>query len=234
VKKDPTERMNEVRDNVEVLASSLSARIDPRAVGGESLMPFKVLVRREALAWRFVDLSRGAVVNYKEKNLASTAVLTRAALETTAALYHLHARVKSVVDSGAVGDIGTYLKRVLLGNKTMGNRRDPINVMTFVQKLDKKYDGVLHQYDELCEFAHPNWAGTLGLYHTVDARNRWVDFGKKQSTLHSVGGICAVNLDVAERIFEGFYAEIPDMMPRFIEVCERDTARDPRRSMPPQ
>jgi hypothetical protein len=226
LKKDLVERMNEISEKIEVFATCLQTRIDPRAVSRNSLMPFKVLVRREALAWRFVDLCRGAVMAYREEYLASAATLTRAAFETTAALWHLHAKVESVVETGTIGDMETYLKRLLLGNRTVANTREAINVITFVEKMDKKYKGTLRQYNELSEFAHPNWAGTLGLCHEIDKDSGWVNFSKAVCVSRNVGGICAVNLDVAQMIFEGCYAQIPDMMPRFQEICERDTAKD--------
>jgi hypothetical protein len=226
MKKDPTQRMNDISRKTEVFASSLSTRIDPRTSCGISLMPFKVLVRREALAYRFVDLCSGAVESFRDEQLSSTAVLTRAALETTAALYHLHAKVESAVEAGTVGDMETYLKRALLGNRSKWGTRNAINVIAFVDEMDKKYNGTRRRYDELSEFAHPNWAGTLGLYHEIDKDRGWVDFSKAVGVSRNVGGICAVNLDVAQRIFEGFYAEIADMMPRFTETCERHVPED--------
>lgn len=39
-----------------------------------------------------------------------------------------------------------------------------INVLTFVQRLDKKMPGFEAAYNSLSEYAHPNWHQVSGLY----------------------------------------------------------------------
>lgn len=45
---------------------------------------------------------------------------------------------------------------------TLGEHKHPeekmrlVNILTMVDRLDKKHEGIRHDYDDLCEFTHPN------------------------------------------------------------------------------
>ncbi len=97
--------MDEIRRNVELLESSLPKRVDGWALSQMSKLPFKVLVYREALAWRMAELGRAAFEEFEKDRLAAAIVLTRAAVETSAALWYLCGKVEASVESVEVGDI---------------------------------------------------------------------------------------------------------------------------------
>lgn len=80
--------MSEIRCRVELLESSLPARVDAM-VSPDSELPFKALIYRAALIWRMAELSRGAFENFEKNNLALAILDTRAAVETTAALWYM-------------------------------------------------------------------------------------------------------------------------------------------------
>jgi hypothetical protein len=116
----------------------------------------------------------------------------------------------------------------------MGSRSDPelpkaINVLTFVDRVDKDIEGFRNQYDLLCEFAHPNWAGTVLLYSKLDIQNLWTDFGANIRGGDGARVTGVMNLSVALAMFERSYNRISDLMPRFIALCE-----DEMKSMSPK
>lgn len=97
-----------------------------------------------------------------------------------------------------------------------------LNVLTFVDTLNKDLDVFKQNYESLCEYSHPNWAGTLFLYSKPDTDKIWTDFGKDVRDSESVFIIGLVNLNVSLSIFEHSYSLIGEMLPDFINICEKD------------
>lgn len=89
--------MSEIPESLEVLEASLPKQINGYALSLRSKLPWKVMLYREALIWRVVELGRGAFENLRGDKLVSGIVLTRAAVETAAALWYLCAKVAAVV-----------------------------------------------------------------------------------------------------------------------------------------
>jgi cation transport protein ChaC len=212
--------MDEIRGRVELLEANLPRRVDGFGISPHTKIPFKVLLYREVLVWRMAELSRCALENLEKERLASAITLIRAAVETSAALWYLWTKLDGAVQARAVGDIDDYLMKLIMGSKTNPNLPQAINVLTFVDRVNKDIDGFRHQYDNLSEFAHPNWAGTGLLYSKSDSQNLWTDFGANIRGLDSPKQAGAVNLSVALLIFERNYNLLGDLMPPFVELCE--------------
>ena len=212
--------MEEIRGRLKLLESSRPSRVDPMAVSQSAKLPFKALSYREALIWRMEELSRGAFECFENDKLASAILLTRAAVETSAALWYLCAKFNDTVQSGAVGDIDDYLMKLIMGSKIDPDLMKAINVLTFVDRVDKDIRGFRHQYDILSEFAHPNWAGTTGLYCKVDLGNFWTDLGSRDNNGPKRVGV--ISLSVALGMFESSYNSIADLMSAFIALCEKE------------
>lgn len=113
-----TALMDEIRQRLEVLESNLPNRVDAMAVSRISKLPHKVLFYREALMWRMVELGRTAFDNLEREKLVAAIVLTRAVVETGAALWYLCAKVASAVESDSAGDIDDYLMKLAGGIAT--------------------------------------------------------------------------------------------------------------------
>src|ERR1035438_5677717 len=105
------ELMTEIRGRIETLESSLPKRVDAM-VSPDSKLPFKALLYREALIWRMTELSRGAFENFEKNRLALAILETRAAVETSAALWYLHAKLDATLKAGAVGDVDDFLMKL--------------------------------------------------------------------------------------------------------------------------
>jgi hypothetical protein len=78
--------MKEIRERIELLESNLPARVDAAAVSLSAKLPFKALWYKEALVWRFAELCRSAFESYTDDKLAPAILLTRAAVESAAAM----------------------------------------------------------------------------------------------------------------------------------------------------
>jgi hypothetical protein len=213
------ELMTEIRGRIELMESALPTRVDAM-VSPESKLPFKALLYRAALIWRMAELSRGAFENFEKDKLASALLLTRAAVETGSGLWFLHAKLGAAVKAGAAGDIDDYLMKLAMGSRADSDMPEALNVLKFVDRVEKDVEGFRHQYDILSEFAHPNWAGTALLYSKPDPPNLWTDFGANIRGIAGPKNIGIVNLSVALMFFERSYNGIADVMPAFIELCK--------------
>lgn len=99
--------------------------------------------------------------------------------------------------------------------------RDPINILTMVDRVDKEIPGFRGVYDNLCELSHPNWAGTLGTYTKIDREKLWVDFGKnirlKATTQRHIAFTLRAGLELTVHVYD----EFAELMPQLVKVCEK-------------
>jgi hypothetical protein len=222
--------MDEIRGRLELLESNLPERVAAMAVSPTSKHPYKALVYRESLIWRMVELARAAFESFERDRLVAAIVLTRAAVETSAALWYLCAKITAAVESNTVGDIDDHLMKLVTGTATSAAITDesttdvivprPVRVGTFLSAVEKDIPGFSHQYGILCEYAHPNWAGTVLLYAKHDPEKRLTDFGQNMRKRENTKGIGVRNLSVALGMFETSYNRIFDLMPAFTKLCE--------------
>jgi hypothetical protein len=216
--------ITEIRDRLDRLNANLPARLDARDLGARSRLPFYALYCRETWIWRAVELGRDAYECFLKENFVSAVVLTRAGMETTAALWTLRSEIEKTLELGSVDGLGAYLARLRVGQgKGIAQPDDPkaVHVMDFIRAVEKDCEGFAHQYDYLSEFAHPNWSGTTGLYSRFDYDEALAEFGQNIRGEESTKGIGLTNLSVVLLFFEHTYNRIADLMPPFIELCER-------------
>jgi len=220
----PTALMDEIRGRIEVLESNLPANVDAMAVSRTSKLPFKVLLYREALIWRMAELARGAFDNFATDSLVSAIVLARAAVETTAALWYLCAKVATAVESKDVGNIDEYLMKlnvgIATGAPTEVKMPRPVRVDKFLKQVERDIPGFSHQYGILSEYAHPNWAGTALVDSKSDMDKRVTYFGKNLRMVDKTKRIGAGNLSVALMMFEQRYNRLAELLPAFTKLCE--------------
>lgn len=213
--------MKEIRERIELLESNLPARVDAAAVSLSAKLPFKALCYRGALVWRFAELCRSAFESYTDDKLASAILLTRAAVESAAAMWYLNVKIDQTIKAQSLGDIDNQLMRLLCGSRTDPAMPEAINVLNFIDKAEKDVAGFRLQYDMLSECAHPNWAGTTLLYSKPDMERRQTDLGSGLRLSENVKLSGVINLSVALMLFENVYNRTADSVPAFIELCER-------------
>ncbi|MCU1268810.1 MAG: hypothetical protein JWN74_104 [Acidobacteriaceae bacterium] len=192
--------MDEIRQSLDLLEANLPREIDGFALSQKSKLPWKLLLYREALTWRFAELTRSAFDSLSNDRLVSGIVLTRAAVEPSAALWYLCTKVTAVVDTRMIGDFDEYLTKLTMGTATGNWPEDsspddeirlprPVRIGTFLQHAEKDIEGYSHQYGILSEYAHPNWAGTVLLYSNTDKLTAVTDFGRNFRKGHNAKGV---------------------------------------------
>jgi hypothetical protein len=216
-----SELLDEIKGRVQLLEAHLPGRIDAASTSGRATLPFHTIHCREVLAWRCAELAREAYEAIQRRCLVSGILLTRGVVETVAAQWYLRNKLAHALESKALEDIELCVSGMLLGSRTNPEAPQAINVLNFIDAADKELEGFRHQFDTLCEFAHPNWAGTSLLYSAPDPDARAVHLGRNIRQAESVTMTAAINLSVALAMFEVAYNGIADIMEAFVELCDK-------------
>jgi hypothetical protein len=221
MKTGPDFLVRDIREILDRIEASLPQRVDAAWVSATAKIPFKVLVYRETLIWRVLELGRSALQGFETNKIASAIILTRAALETSAALWYLGAKLDGVIQAETLGDIDDKVMRLMFGSRVYPELGDAINVLTFIDKMDKEVPGLRRSYDRLSEYAHPNWAGAGLLYSREDPHNLSTEFGTNIRCDESSKEVGVASLMGALLAFEVCYNRLADILRVFIELCEK-------------
>lgn len=212
---------------IEVLRSMRVNKVSAEELGVSSKTPLKAIVQREALLWRFVELGDGLRACLDTNNTLGALVFARSLIECAAAQHQLNRTIQSAPGKNAK-DIDNEVFRLLMGTRffEMGdpseqNKVKAVNILTCLKHLDKKFKGFLKDYEFLCEFAHPNWAGTVGLFSIGDATKGQINLGRypegNEEKLKSLAVSSAIS---AIMIFTDEYVEVADDFQAFFDACD--------------
>ena len=137
-------------------------------------------------AFRLAEISRSAVWALGRGDVVCAAVMSRAALETTASYAWLQTEIRPTLEQIAQADAPTLVKyqeqgvtkdledkllKVVFASRAPDAEDfyNPTNIVTIIEKIAKKIphqEAVAGIYFELCEVAHPNMGGR-SLYITA-------------------------------------------------------------------
>jgi hypothetical protein len=216
--------LDEIENELDVLESRLPRRLSGMEVSRLSKLPYKALLYREGLMWRACELGRSALASFRGEKLVTAVLLTRAVVETSAALWFLRTRIKAAVEFRSIADIDDCLMKLLMGTKAnLDIQPEAFNVLKFIDVLKKEIPDIRHHYEMLSEFAHPNWAGTALAYSKHDKAARATDFGPYIRSAASAKRAGAANLSGSLLLFEAAYGQLAELMPRFVKLCEDHT-----------
>jgi hypothetical protein len=214
----------EIARYLDAFARSLPAQINAPGISRVKL-PGIATWSRETLLWRFTGLAQDALEKLSQNRLISAMLLTRAAVETTAALWYLEAKIKRALASSDLAELDEKLKRLVFGHKDPPVQADglptAINVATFLEHVEKEIPGYMGQYAALCEYSHPNYLGAAGIFSQPHKETGLIDLGSNVRGLQTHDMSCAANLSGAVIMFHYSYAAIGDALPALVEVCER-------------
>jgi hypothetical protein len=213
--------LDESKLYVKGLRMSLVSRTDPAQVSLKAKTPYKALQIREALLYRAADLADASCVLVDTQNLISAACTTRAFQETLAMLFYVNRKVKKTIEDQDISALDETLMKALTGSKNNPDMRDPINIMTMVDRVEKEIPGFRDVYDNLSELSHPNWAGTLGTYTKINKEMLWVDFGKNIRLKDTTQRHITFTLCTGLKLVVHIYDEFAELLPQLVTVCEK-------------
>lgn len=144
--------------------------------------PFRCWLLREAAFWRVTDLLTQSYELHQQGHGLGARILLRSGVETLASLIYLNQLIQQVVDNELdFHEFGQKTSILLLGSRDSSTNHKSLNIVTILQKCDKRYPGLEKLYGILSESAHPNYAGMMAGYSKVDHdefetsfSNRWM------------------------------------------------------------
>jgi hypothetical protein len=207
----------EARQRVENIRANLPSSISVAALGVRSKAPYLLLCNREALIWRTEELGRCACDVLAKDDVAAGILLTRAVIESTAFIWRLKEILKDR-QKYSPADLHDTLDKMLLGWKNDPAFPQAFNILTTINHMDRQFPGVRARYDELSEFAHPNWSGVLGLFSVTDHETYTTQFGRGlRRTPSAAKETAGAALTAYLELFEHAYNSISDTLPEFLE-----------------
>jgi hypothetical protein len=221
---DDTDLESEIQRRLAGFAENLPPSIDVAAIGVLDKAPYKALAVREALIWRTEELGRGAYEAIERGDLAAGILLTRGVVECAALMGRL-AQVVAERANITHDDLHEILSRMLLGWKS----KDPeypdfpeaINVLTLLKHLDKRFGPVTRSYEQLSEFAHPNWGGVTQLFSRTDQEQFITYFGRFEERTHAPRRQAIIALAASLAIFEHDYNHLAHTLAAWLPELEK-------------
>jgi len=210
--------LEEARGLAEAFASALPERIQAAATSRTSMLPYKALAVRELLLHRVSALATAAVELFDSERTVPAVVLTRAVVEAVAVCYALHDRVERFLVDRSMKDLDDFLVRSLVGARNYSEMPTATNVMTFINQATKTIPQFRSVYDNLCEYTHPNWAGTMGSFGEVDKESLDLKLGPNTRTLAFASGVSALSGSLM--LFHYYYDKSGDIILRLNDYFE--------------
>jgi hypothetical protein len=209
----------QVRRYANKLRDSLPASVDVAALGVWSKAPFQLLCSREALIWRTEELARNACDASEREEFTVAALLARAITESAALVWKLM-EVLDEREKYSAPELNDLLMRFLVGSKRWSDFPQPFQILTCIDRMDKKVPGVRASYDALSEIAHPNWLGVFGMYSKTDKRKFITYFGRGLRGAPATRGMMVSTMLGSLNLFEYSYNRISETMPTFLSELE--------------
>lgn len=229
----PEELLAEAKENLEEIRSMLRERLDAYEISPIAKIPYKARILREVLLHRVWDLGDAALQQFEKSRNIPAFTLARSTFETASVIFCLYKRIQLVVETNTLGDLDEeFLMRTLFGRKDDPDAKyQAINILTAIDHLDKYIaDGNIEQegkfreyFDGMCEYAHPNWEGTLTAYHHYISE-RMCEVGVRVGSVPVEYGIYCLRMSL--NIGGGFAQKLEYIDARFREICEREMSLD--------
>ncbi|MGP1397360.1 MAG: hypothetical protein ACTS3R_17795 [Inquilinaceae bacterium] len=150
--------------------------------------PFRSWMLREAVFWRLHDLLAQSHLLHRQGHGLGARILLRSGFETLSVLIHLNQLKHQVLDGKLdFHEFSEKTTTLLIGSRDGSTNHQSLNIMTVLEKCDKRYPGLAELYAVLSESAHPNYEGLCTGYSEIDHgeyatnfSNRWMEmYGEK-------------------------------------------------------
>lgn len=156
--------MTEIQTKIEEIRLLLNDRIEHFEYSRKAKIPFKIHSFIEVMNLRMLDFCESSYLLINSNHIIPSLTLIRALFENVAVTYRISSAIdKSLQSNKLTEDFDDLITKISLGTR-YDSDVSAINIMTNIEKLDKKYNGINKFYEDLCEFVHPNWDGVEGSY----------------------------------------------------------------------
>jgi len=209
------DEVKEARRRANALRESLPPSVEAAALGVREKAPFQLLCTREALIWRTEELARTACDSLERKDFTAAALLSRATVESAALAWKLM-EVLNDRQKLSPQELNDALIRLLVGSRLWSDGPQAMQILSCIDRMEKRVPGVRKSYDMLSEIAHPNWRGVFGMYAQTNELEFTAHFGRGLPAAEGVKGTIVNALLGALGLFEFAYNQISNAMLEFL------------------
>ena len=218
----------ELEKKLQHLEARLPEVINREKVSDISKTAMKAYLIHASLLYRYYDLAKNSESLSKEAAVIPALIIARAAFETAALLYYTYTKIDAALKAEGMGEIDDILMKIMLGEKRQPITEEvnisAVNILTVIDSLNKEMEklgvqGVRALYDDLCEFAHPNFSGALGTYADATEDNPFhCAFGVKPE--HMDIDMPLPFLHTSLLILEKYDEDLIEILPKFTKFLE--------------
>jgi hypothetical protein len=215
--------MNSIEQNLALWKESLLSSLPVGGLFARSpvahkwKVPFRSMMLREAVFWRLHDLLTQSYALHQQGHQLGARILLRSAFESLATLIYLNQLMQQVVDGALNFHVfGQRTTVLLLGSRNNEAGPKSLNIITVLEKCDKRYPGLMKKYADLSESAHPSYEGLCAGYSTINHdeyettfSNRWMELYGEQY------------LELMELCMSTFHHEYDDVWSDLFERLEK-------------
>lgn len=177
---------------------------------------FRCWLLREAAFWRVTDLLTQSYALHQQGHGLGARILLRSAFETLAALIYLNHNMLKVLEVKlSFHEFSHLTTRQVAGSKNDPEQVKAVNVITMLDKAEKRYPGLRSTYDSLSESAHPNFEGMIWGYSKVDHDEYETNFSNRWMDLYGEHLVSSM-----EACMGSFYIEYDEVWPDLMEKLE--------------
>jgi hypothetical protein len=196
--------------------------------------PFRVWMLREAVFWRLHDLMTQSYALHQQGHGLGARILLRSGFESLATLIYLNQLMQQVLDGKlnfhVFGDKTTTL---LLGSRNNEHGPRSLNIVTVLEKCDKRYPGLKSLYADLSESAHPSYEGLCLGYSKIDHDEYETNFLSRWMELYGDRHLGSMELcmDTFHHEYNHVWPALMEKLENWIEANDAEleaTKNDPR------
>jgi len=205
--------MDRVEKLLNVWNSSLCPKIELAALYSRNptahkwKATYRSIVLRELTFWRLTDLLSQATFLGRAGHVLGARILLRSAMETLGILIYLNQKMEAVLEEKEkFDDFSKLTSRLMLGSKDGSTRHESVNILTVLEKCNKKYPGIFDLYKVLSESAHPNYEGVCSGYSYINEQDYETIFENQWKTKY--GDRLEDSMLLCLRTFEDEYNDV--------------------------
>jgi hypothetical protein len=197
--------------------------------------PFRCWMLREALFWRVHDLMTQSYALHQLRHALGARILLRSGFESLATLIYLNQLTRNVLDGKLpFHDFAEKTSTLLLGSRNDTTGLKSINIVTVLEKCDKRYSGLMKLYADLSESAHPSYEGLCKGYCKINHSEYETTFSNRWAELYGARHLGSMELcmKIFHHKYNDVWADLIEKLESWIEA--NDTALEGSKDNPLQ
>jgi len=174
----------------------------------------------EAALYRFIELAEATFNLYKSNLLVAAIVTARSAQETLAILWYLNSKLKSFSRTRDLDQLDKTLRRLMIGWAGDAEFPEKINVLNAIDAVDKVLGGKFRRhYNQLSEYAHPNYSGTFGAYAQPNHGTFEVTFGSYPRSQEELKALVESTLIILVTLLHSIQEDYELEVNKALKIC---------------